>query len=314
MGEQTKIGWCDATWNPWRGCSKVSPGCARCYAERHESRFGTVQWGPNGTRVVTTEANWKKPLKWNREQHDRQAWCSANSSDDAPPFRVFCASLADVFEDWEGQVGHSSGLPMYVMDEPNGHPYRWAAGHVLDRMTSGRPLTLADVRQRLFELIDQTPHLTWLLLTKRPENILRFWPGNSEHTPSQMTRRNNVWLGTTIESHNDAIVRVPKLLAVAHCAAKLFLSAEPLLSGVRLDEIACENTAWPGTGQIDWLIAGCESGPQRRPMQLEWCDYLLRVCRQKNIAFFMKQMEIAGKVVTDVSEFPKELQVQEFPK
>jgi protein gp37 len=90
VGEQTGIQWCHHTFNPWRGCARVSPGCEHCYAETLSKRNPKVLgvWGVQGTRVVASDAMWREPLKWDaaarrlRERH-----------------RVFCASLADVAED-----------------------------------------------------------------------------------------------------------------------------------------------------------------------------------------------------------------------
>ena len=123
MGENSKIEWCDHTFNPWFGCQKVSPGCDRCYAEaKMDHRFHKVQWGPHGERKRTSEDNWRKPRRWAK---------AARGTGKRP--RVFCASLADVFD--------------------NQVPKEW--------------------RSDLFDLIKATPELDWLLLTKRPENIDR---------------------------------------------------------------------------------------------------------------------------------------------
>ena len=66
MGKNSKIEWTDHTFNPWIGCQHVSPGCDHCYAEvMMDHRYGRVEWGPHGERKRTSEANWKKPLKWN---------------------------------------------------------------------------------------------------------------------------------------------------------------------------------------------------------------------------------------------------------
>src|SRR3954468_1422847 len=84
--ENSKIEWTDHTFNPWIGCQKVSPGCDHCYAEAlMDTRWGKVEWGPHGERKRTSEANWKQPLKWARQANGRRP-------------RVFCASLADVFD------------------------------------------------------------------------------------------------------------------------------------------------------------------------------------------------------------------------
>ena len=98
MASETKIQWADHTFNPWRGCLKVSAGCANCYAETLSKRNpGTLGiWGSEAsgaTRVVASESMWREPLKWNTE-----AQKSGIRS------RVFCASLADVFEDWQGRM------------------------------------------------------------------------------------------------------------------------------------------------------------------------------------------------------------------
>jgi len=127
MGENSKIEWTDHTFNPWIGCTKVSPGCDHCYAESLAKRYGWVTWGPHGERKRTSAENWRKPLAWNR---------AAKAS--GKRARVFCASLADVFDN---QI------------EPS-----W--------------------RIDLFDLIGDCEHLDWLLLTKRPENIRKMLPTN----------------------------------------------------------------------------------------------------------------------------------------
>lgn len=120
MGATTKIAWCDHTFNPWRGCTKVSQGCANCYAEMLSLRNPTVlgEWGAKGVRAIGTESYWKLPLGWDRK-----------AKADNVRRRVFCASLADVFEERAELDAH---------------------------------------RLRLFGIIKQTPNLDWLLLTKRP--------------------------------------------------------------------------------------------------------------------------------------------------
>lgn len=85
MGEQTNIAWCDKTFNPWVGCSKISLACDNCYAEKWAKRSGSVVWGENRRR--TSKANWKQPLKWDKEAREKGV-----------RYKVFCASLADVFD------------------------------------------------------------------------------------------------------------------------------------------------------------------------------------------------------------------------
>ena len=322
MADSTKIGWCDATFNPWIGCAKVSEGCKFCYAERDfDLHYKKAKWGPSGTRVLTSESNWQRPIRWNREVPHRKAG----------PYRVFCASLCDIFEDWQGEIKNHHGDTMMIC------PNRHIDGSVWDVTPESiecshecgadmRPMTMDDVRARLFQLIDATPNLTWIVLTKRPENIHRMWPkvdgyqylpeaGSMNDYP--MFHRPNVILGTSCENQEAANERVPHLLTCKPIAAKLFLSCEPLLGPIDLRQAhrtKVQLPNWPNPTRVDWLIAGCESGAERRPMQLEWCESMLNACREKGVAFFMKQLELGGQVVTDVNRFPELLRVQEFPK
>ena len=121
MGSSTAIKWTDSTFNPWWGCTNVSPGCDHCYAETFAKRTGHEVWGKGGARRFFGDKHWAEPLKWNRQ-----------AEAEGVRRRVFCASMADVFEV---------------------HP------------------ELPPWRTRLFELIEATPYLDWQLLTKRPENV-----------------------------------------------------------------------------------------------------------------------------------------------
>lgn len=141
MAENTKIEWATATFNPWIGCQKVSPGCDNCYAEHlMDKRLGRVEWGPHGERKRTSEAYWRQPIHWARTaRYALEVWQKNAFKDSLPKPsrpRVFCASLADVFD--------------------NQVPKEW--------------------RRDLFNLIRATPELDWLLLTKRPENIAKMFP------------------------------------------------------------------------------------------------------------------------------------------
>lgn len=298
MAENSKIEWTDHTFNPWMGCTKVSPACKFCYAERDmDHRFGKVQWGPAGTRVVTSEDNWRKPMKWDREAREKGI-----------RYRVFCASLADVFEEWSGQVSHSSGKPMWRLNVPNGDDECWGYKESLDDPNTGRPLRLDDIRRRLFQLIDSTPNLDWLLLTKRPENILKFWPSLWVPHPMPDFRgpgyrmksnyRSNVWLGTTVEDNEYGEKRIPELMKCRRLSPVLFLSCEPLLGWIDLRSIAnvcrnCDDIAGcdcdtPPLG-IDWVIAGGESGRDARPSHPAWFQWLSEHCKTHNVPFLFKQ-------------------------
>jgi len=133
MGKETGISWCDHTYNSWWGCAKISAGCKHCYADTFQSRYGYDVFGFNadGSRKMLRtfgEKHWNEPLRW-----------EADAVKAGVRRRVFCASMADVFDD------HPDAPPL---------------------------------RERLWALIRATPHLDWQLLTKRPENILRMLPAD----------------------------------------------------------------------------------------------------------------------------------------
>lgn len=256
MGEVSNISWTDATWNPWIGCVKVSPACTHCYAERDwDNRRHVAKWGSSGTRVVTSDSNWAKPKAWNRK---------AEASGIRQ--RVFCSSLADIFEDWQGVM----------------HDHK---GGTVDA-------SMSFIREQVFWLIDETPYLDWMLLTKRPENIQMFWPDNR--------MRHNVWLGTSVENQEYADKRIPELLNCRHLSPVLFLSCEPLLGPVDLMEIeetteagkrwfSAIGTGNPDGAKVDWIISGGESGPSARPSNADWFRSLRDQCAAANVPYHFKQ-------------------------
>lgn len=246
------------TFNPWVGCTKLSAGCHHCYAETlMDKRYGRVKWGPQGKRVKTSAANWRKPLAW-----DKQAKAAGLR------YRVFCASLADVFEAKPNQP---------ELDE-------W--------------------RSDLWALIEVTPNLDWLLLTKRPENVLRIVP---EHWQARLPA--NIWIGTSVENQETADERIPHLLKIP--AVVRFVSAEPLLGPIYLDSyltvqsysveiptpsrvldllrLSSPLRATRLRGRLDWVIVGGESGPKARPMHPDWARSLRDQCVKAGVPFFFKQ-------------------------
>lgn len=214
------------TFNPWIGCLKIAKECQYCYAETFAHRWGMNVWGPAMTtpRKVTSAANWRKPLQWNREAEAEGHRRS-----------VFCASLADVFED---------------------HPQ------------------LAEPRARLWTLMEQTPWLNWLLLTKRPENMI-------EMTPASWKAGwpDHIWAGTSAGTQATANANIPSLLAVP--AAVRFVSCEPQLEAVDI---------MPWLSNLQWIICGGESGAQARPFDLVWARSLRDQCQRAGVPFFFKQV------------------------
>lgn len=336
MGVETKIQWCDHTFNPWRGCTKVAAGCTNCYADAQAKRNPGVLgiWGDDGTRVVASESMWQQPIKWD-----------AAAAGDGVRRRVFCASLADVFEDWTGPVNNSKGERVLTTH----YTSKWFTGASAG---ADRFLTINDVRQRLFRLIDKTPHLDWLLLTKRPENIRKMWPwgwGTSktlddaiasgypnrlaftgEEIPYKPAYRQNVWLVTSVANQADAGRNIPHLLNCRDLSPVLGVSAEPLVGPIDFS---------PWIDQLDWVIVGGESGPRARSCDLVWIHNILRQCRESNVSVFVKQIGSKARSwdacadglggVTggggnlpwptedpkggDMNEWPEDLRVREWP-
>lgn len=331
MGATTNISWCDMTLNPWIGCSKVHEGCTNCYAEADmDNRRGRVKWGSNGTRSKTSESYWKQPLKWNREaQFALEYWQQngdAKKGDPPSRPRVFCASLADVFEDWQGPIVDHNGRQLWLDAAFDCYFSEQRTDDVV-------PATMDDLRRDLFTLIDQTPHLDWLLLTKRPENVRRMWepPPWALDTIKSLGAasydRHNVWIGTSVSNQATADKQIPELLKCHDLCPVLFLSCEPLLGPIKLDLLNLETghpaqctcghghgfTRCPNTGGvattchyahcsctgfrrkpeswkgIDWVIVGGESGPHARPMHPDWARSIRDQCQAAGVPYFFKQ-------------------------
>ena len=277
MAENTKIEWTDHTFNPWIGCTKVSPGCDHCYAENlMDTRMGVASWRPGAERVRTKEANWKMPLRWNAQadafmaQHGRRQ-------------RVFCASLADVFD--------------------NAVDPQWRAD--------------------LFELIAATPNLDWLLLTKRIGNVGNMLPvpfDFDRHFPNVWIGATIV---NQAEADRDIpkLLQVParvRFLSMEPLLGPVNLRSLPHGEG----EIDCLKPdtwedlieQWRGTSEswiedfedwfsvnlsdgltgpmhagIDWVIVGGESGPGARPMHPDWARSLRDQCDAAGVPFLFKQ-------------------------
>jgi protein gp37 len=222
MGKNSKIEWTHHTFNPWWGCTKVSAACSHCYAEAWAKRVGADVWGPRASRRFFSNGHWQQPVAWNAE-----------AATVGERRRVFCASMADVFE---------------------------------------ARTDLEPSREKLWAIIEATPYLDWLLLTKRPNQVRAYVPWG-ECWPA------NVWLGTTVESQHWAEQRIPEL---AECpAAVRFLSCEPLLGPLDL-------RSWLGSA-VQWVIAGGESGAGSRPSHPKWFRCLRDQCVAAGVPFHFKQ-------------------------
>ncbi|WP_321967620.1 phage Gp37/Gp68 family protein [Burkholderia cepacia] len=274
MSENTKIEWCDHTFNPWEGCQKVGPGCDHCYAETRNARFGggtAVNWGPGAPRRRTSPANWRKPRQWNREaetffalHHRRQ--------------RVFCASLADVFD--------------------NEVDLLW--------------------RRDLFRLIVDTPNLDWLLLTKRIGNVptmLRHI--GVERLPDNVWLGATIVNQAEADRDIPKLLAVParvRFLSMEPLLGPVDLTdisdghAEASIPRDYWTDIDDDDSPpavghnaltgerwqrfgdWHQTGaRVDWVIVGGESGAGARPMHPDWARSLRDQCAAAGVPFLFKQ-------------------------
>ena len=206
MAEKTLIEWTEATWNPWHGCTRVSPGCKHCYMYRGKRRYG------KDPRIVTRgKTTFNAPLRWSK------------------PKLIFTCSWSD-----------------WLIEEADS----W--------------------RDEAWDIIRQTPHHTYQILTKRPERIIQCLPQDwGAGWP-------NVWLGVSIETQNymprkETLVNIP-------CCMR-FISAEPLLESIDFGSLK----------GIHWVITGGESGPDARFMDPEWARSIRKQCESAHVAFFHKQ-------------------------
>lgn len=282
--ENSHIEWTTHTFNPWIGCTKVSPGCLNCYAETlMDTRYGRVKWGKGNPRQRTSAANWKQPLKWNATSQVR-----ASQGFYARP-RVFCASLADWLDD-EVPIEWLADLLTLIRKTPN---LDWLLltkrpQNFNDRIAAAMVHMDKDVpRLSAHEAIAKvmsahpTPEARDKALApykRSPESLLLgYW---LEGKPPA-----NVWIGTTVEDQARADERIPALLQIP--AKVRFLSCEPLLERVQLGA--------PMAPGIHWVIVGGESGAGSRPMLREWAIDLRDQCQKAGVAFHFKQWGGANK-------------------
>lgn len=251
--ENSNIEWTDHTFNPWRGCTKVSSGCANCYAEKLSHRNPKVlgEWGQGKPRIKASAAMWREPRKWN-------AACEKRGVRE----RVFCASLADWLDDDGVPIEWLAELLELIHATPN---LDWL-------LLTKRP---QNWRERVNDAEKFTTPQNWEV-----RDWLRNW---FEHEMAP----ENVWIGTSVEDQARADERIPLLLAIP--AVARFLSCEPLLGPVNLGDYRhSSHGEWKMDG-FHWVIAGGESGPGARPMHPDWPRSLRDQCVAAGVAYFFKQ-------------------------
>lgn len=278
VAENTKIEWCNHTFNAWRGCEQVSPACDNCYAMRMARRNPKLlgKWGSleqGGTRILASPEQWKTLKRWN----DRAEKKGVREL-------VFVNSISDVFEDWQGPMHFGNGRDVNRCEYCD-NLVEGDESPCCNRTTV--MATMQDVRQLLWSHIGYCENLTFLLLTKRPQNIWRMVPAWWNHGWPQ-----NVWMGTTVENQEQRDARLPYLDELRREAGLrvAFASCAPLLEDVVFRGMQDRKSYnWLGEGGINWVIAGGESGPGARPSHPEWFRSLRDQCQSAEVPFFFKE-------------------------
>lgn len=292
MGEETKIEWCDHTFNAWWGCTKVSPACDHCYAETWAKRTGHPDlWGVTAGRRTFGLAHWAEPLRWHRQA----------IKDHTSP-RVFCNSMADVFDNHAGVTAE---------------------------------------RTRLWELIRSTPALDWLILTKRIGNVAKMLPSDwgdgypnvwlgisvcEQHEADRdipkllETRAAMRFLSCEPLLGPIDLMRFQAGYCTTCAGAGEVIASGPTTTFPEDDDgieqcYDCGGTGlWENNAGLDWVIAGGESGAGARSMDLSWAQNLRSECAAQEIPFFMKQLSQADTAeFKDFAAFPEPLRVREWP-
>ena len=293
----TKIQWTERSWNPVRGCSRVSPGCQHCYAERMAARnlpgmkspttgesFAIINGnGPHWTGKVELIPNMLDvPLKRRK------------------PTLWFVNSMSDLFHE---------DLPDADIDRVR-HVMVSCPQHTFQILTK-RPARMLEYMRF---------HERWRSLSD--EGYVR--EGGTLPQPGPSFPTPNIWLGVSVEDQQRADERIPLLLQTP--AAIRFLSVEPLLGPVDLESFPLKTLDAGENPGIDWVIVGGESGPGARPMHIEWPRSIVAQCKAAGVPVFVKQMgtncvdrlgKINGAMFDrkggNLEEWPKDLRMREMP-
>jgi protein gp37 len=298
MADKSAIEWTDATWNPVRGCSRITTGCGGpnheggCYAEKIAARFsdpgqpfhGFAERTPHGGRwtgkLALIEDQLTLPLRWKKP---RKIFVNSMSDlfhenlSDADIDRVFAVMALCPQHTFQVLTKRAERMLDYCTDHDDG------LGHI---GTVNRVWDIADTMMQALELPDDHPCQRYTQLAKHEVP----WP-----LP-------NVWLGVSAERQEEAWERVPHLLQTP--AAVRFVSAEPLLGPInfaKLGDATMTLNAFNGSalhllgmryktlGGLDWIIVGGESGPRARPMHPQWSRDIRDQCAEAGVPFFFKQ-------------------------
>lgn len=314
MSEKTGISWCDSTWNPLRGCSKVSAGCKNCYAEGVAARFsgpglpyeGTIRDGRWNGEIRFVPEKLSEPLRWKR------------------PRRIFVNSMSDLFHD--GVPFEFIAAVFGVMAACPQHTFQ-----VLTKRAARAVRFFAWLSVQNKPDDDWTGgrlECTWQALRIEAETFGDSGPLHTRHAadPVGPWPLPNVHIGVSVENQDTADERIPLLLQCP--AAVRWVSYEPALERVDFDNsrdwLTPVITKPADAPRLDWIVVGGESGPNARPFHVQWARSTIAQCKAAGTACFVKQigsspcpafdLGIKDRAGADPSEWPDDLRVQEFPE
>lgn len=370
MSQQSSIQWTDATWNPIRGCVKVSAGCKNCYAETFAERFRGVKGHPyeQGFDLRLVPEKLAEPLTWKK------------------PRRVFVNSMSDLFQDGVPDEFIARAFAVMAVagafcpdDEPRPFAQKWTGKtfvggygpHTFQVLTK-RPARMQKLvsSERFRHAVAQFAYD--YSYNRRDAGYMAHQIDSREewgrcYEPGRMWPLSNVWLGVSVENQHFANERIPLLLQTP--AAIRFISAEPLLGSVDLSQIRVGGTGEEGDPyltadalnrpvifgpRLDWVIVGGEFGRRARPFDIAWARSIVRQCADTKVACFVKQLgavpqetfdrrpedpkilpdgwvairqnntdgaakwfrnlKLTSRKGGDITEWPTDLQVREFPR
>lgn len=299
MSDKSGIEWTESTWNPVTGCSKVSQGCKHCYAEREWPRLAAPRAKPNiytGRAFTDVKCHPEKldiPLRWTKTR------------------RIFVNSMSDLF--------HES-VPDEFIDKVFA-VMAMAPQHTFQCLTKRADRMLACLTDEALSVRNGT------LCSGIQERIAKAMYDLNQNAPDVAWPLPNVWLGVSCEDQATADERIPLLLQTP--ASVRWISAEPLLGPV---DLSAEYLAIRCGGEypfknlpnehrtklvhmLDWVVVGGESGPKARPMNPNWVRSLRDQCQTAGVSFFVKQLSgERGRPIKDITAFPTDLQIREYPR
>lgn len=277
------IGWCDCTINPVVGCTKCSPGCEHCYAERFAARLAkNPATAKKYAGVVDERGRWTGKINFGTSRNDN------DMPHDAPGKnkRVFVGSMSDLFHpnvrDLTRDVIFASILCDLIRAKSKGH-------------------TFMILTKRAKEMCDYF---------STGQSLVAHWWGGVEPEEEVTWPLPNLWAGVTVCNQEEADSKIPALLRTP--AAKRFISVEPMLGPIDLEAVSfkhsdgffgsalrwhhlphgCCDKDYPA---LDWVICGGETGPKARPMHPDWVRSLRDQCVEAGVPFYFKGWGGSGK-------------------